>query len=417
MPTFNQLVYTKHGKRMNWLEQEHTCYPEQYLHSRSFLSFVGMNRDKQPKPSPDRLPKSVKVRSTCNACQQAKIRCSHEKPSCRRCLKHNIECIYSMSRRLGRPAKRRESQYAGLPPDTQRVDARCHQQDKKGPASKKKAKEGQDRRKDDEDDFPQRLAETVAYDTMAVDQTVLDDISLNDTNLSTSTFSERDQPPSFAVSDAIDFSSDSWLQEFLSQQGPELFQETDLFDAPALENPKNDKPMTVPKWGYNDSESSLKSFSTSSPVGEDPPPTVSLYFAEDPMPTEAVTSSAQYPATIQPSYPEFLRKAASIKPQQFSIAEALSGKPWTATEQGNLRAHSRAWKRLNDADSPKNNHSPSLTPVSSETNCQCQCQCRLIPSWVLSELSNNWQKLSCNVLCVPRHELISSWWWLSALIV
>ncbi|KAM0087934.1 hypothetical protein ACP6JD_008748 [Aspergillus fumigatus] len=164
-----------------------------------------------------------------------------------------------MSRRLGRPAKRRESQYAGLPPDTQRVDARCHQQDKKGPASKKKAKEGQDRRKDDEDDFPQRLAETVAYDTMAVDQTVLDDISLNDTNL---------------ISDAIDFSSDSWLQEFLSQQGPELFQETDLFDAPALENPKNDKPMTVPKWGYNDSESSLKSFSTSSPVGEDPPPTL-----------------------------------------------------------------------------------------------------------------------------------------------
>ena len=54
------------------------------------------------------LPKSVKVRSTCNACQQAKIRCSHEKPSCRRCLKHNIDCIYSVSRRLGRPAKKKE---------------------------------------------------------------------------------------------------------------------------------------------------------------------------------------------------------------------------------------------------------------------------------------------------------------------
>ncbi|KAJ5641344.1 hypothetical protein N7490_005344 [Penicillium lividum] len=56
------------------------------------------------------LPKSVKVRSTCNACQQAKIRCSHEKPSCRRCLKHKIECIYSVSRRLGRPAKKKSSQ-------------------------------------------------------------------------------------------------------------------------------------------------------------------------------------------------------------------------------------------------------------------------------------------------------------------
>ncbi|KAJ5117947.1 hypothetical protein N7526_010970 [Penicillium atrosanguineum] len=57
------------------------------------------------KSTAEKLPKSVKVRSTCNACQQAKIRCSHEKPFCRRCQKHKIDCIYSVSRRLGRPAK------------------------------------------------------------------------------------------------------------------------------------------------------------------------------------------------------------------------------------------------------------------------------------------------------------------------
>ncbi|KAJ5475354.1 hypothetical protein N7539_008420 [Penicillium diatomitis] len=51
------------------------------------------------------LPTNVKVRSTCNACQQAKIRCGHERPACRRCEKHRIECVYSVSRRLGRPAK------------------------------------------------------------------------------------------------------------------------------------------------------------------------------------------------------------------------------------------------------------------------------------------------------------------------
>ena len=56
--------------------------------------------------SPQLLPKSVKVRSTCNACQQAKIRCGHEKPACRRCQKQRIQCVYSMSRRLGRPAKK-----------------------------------------------------------------------------------------------------------------------------------------------------------------------------------------------------------------------------------------------------------------------------------------------------------------------
>lgn len=62
------------------------------------------NMNEHPHP----LPKSVKVRSTCNACQQAKIRCSHEKPACRRCQKHNIDCVYSISRRLGRPAKKKD---------------------------------------------------------------------------------------------------------------------------------------------------------------------------------------------------------------------------------------------------------------------------------------------------------------------
>jgi len=71
-----------------------------------------MSMSKSFKSSAGKLPKSVKVRSTCNACQQAKIRCSHEKPSCRRCQKHKIDCIYSVSRRLGRPAKKQEPRLA-----------------------------------------------------------------------------------------------------------------------------------------------------------------------------------------------------------------------------------------------------------------------------------------------------------------
>ncbi|KAF4182189.1 hypothetical protein CNMCM8694_006100 [Aspergillus lentulus] len=298
-----------------------------------------------------------------------------------------------MSLRLGRPAKRRESQYAGLPPDTQRVDPRRNQRDKKAPVSKRKAKEGQvHNKKDDEVDFPQGFGETVAYDTIAVDQTMLDDISLDDTNLSTPTFGEKDQLPSFAVNDAIDFSSDSWLQEFLSQQGPELAQESDLFDALALENPKNDRQLAVLKQGYNDSESLPESFPTSPPVGENNPPTVSLYLADDPVPTETVTSSTQCPATTQASYPEFLKKGASLKSQQLSMAEGLSGKSWTATEQANVLAHSRAWKRPNDVGSPSNNLSPSLTPVSTATGRQCQSeQCLLLFEAICAAYSINRQ--------------------------
>ena len=47
-----------------------------------------------------------KMRTTCNACQQAKIRCSHTYP-CDRCESHGYECVYSISQPLGRPAKRR----------------------------------------------------------------------------------------------------------------------------------------------------------------------------------------------------------------------------------------------------------------------------------------------------------------------
>ncbi|KAJ5233140.1 hypothetical protein N7468_006096 [Penicillium chermesinum] len=74
-----------------------------------------MNSNRQSRASlhAGQLPKSVKVRSTCNACQQAKIRCSHEKPACRRCQKHQMECIYSVSRRLGRPAKKKDATLVG----------------------------------------------------------------------------------------------------------------------------------------------------------------------------------------------------------------------------------------------------------------------------------------------------------------
>jgi hypothetical protein len=47
-----------------------------------------------------------KLRTTCNACQQAKIRCSHSHP-CDRCVSHGSECVYSISQPLGRPAKKK----------------------------------------------------------------------------------------------------------------------------------------------------------------------------------------------------------------------------------------------------------------------------------------------------------------------
>ncbi|KAF2092849.1 cytochrome P450 [Rhizodiscina lignyota] len=44
-----------------------------------------------------------KYRTSCDSCQAAKVGCSHDKPSCRRCSIQKLECVYSPSRRKGRP--------------------------------------------------------------------------------------------------------------------------------------------------------------------------------------------------------------------------------------------------------------------------------------------------------------------------
>ncbi|KAI1651853.1 uncharacterized protein F4817DRAFT_83619 [Daldinia loculata] len=54
------------------------------------------------------LPKmtSPKVRSSCDSCGSAKIKCDRSRPRCRRCVTLGIDCIYGISRKLGRVPRR-----------------------------------------------------------------------------------------------------------------------------------------------------------------------------------------------------------------------------------------------------------------------------------------------------------------------
>ncbi|KFY00079.1 hypothetical protein O988_03521 [Pseudogymnoascus sp. VKM F-3808] len=56
---------------------------------------------------PNRVSPSYrpKLRSSCDSCQDAKVKCSQTKPSCNRCLQHGIKCLYSPLKRIGRPPK------------------------------------------------------------------------------------------------------------------------------------------------------------------------------------------------------------------------------------------------------------------------------------------------------------------------
>ncbi|KAI8964331.1 hypothetical protein F5Y11DRAFT_102723 [Daldinia sp. FL1419] len=49
--------------------------------------------------------KPVRYRTSCDRCQSIKLRCSQDKPSCKRCINKGILCVYSPLRRMGRPKK------------------------------------------------------------------------------------------------------------------------------------------------------------------------------------------------------------------------------------------------------------------------------------------------------------------------
>jgi hypothetical protein len=44
------------------------------------------------------------LRASCDACNQAKVKCTKTNPQCARCKKHNIDCIYGISLRAGKRA-------------------------------------------------------------------------------------------------------------------------------------------------------------------------------------------------------------------------------------------------------------------------------------------------------------------------
>ena len=46
----------------------------------------------------------IRLRASCNACNESKVRCSQRKPTCTRCERNGTECIYGLSRRTHKDA-------------------------------------------------------------------------------------------------------------------------------------------------------------------------------------------------------------------------------------------------------------------------------------------------------------------------
>lgn len=70
----------------------------------STLNFSG--KMSTPQQS-SRYADGSRLRSSCNACTDAKIGCTKEKPTCSRCARRDEVCVYAPARRAGRPNRHR----------------------------------------------------------------------------------------------------------------------------------------------------------------------------------------------------------------------------------------------------------------------------------------------------------------------
>ncbi|KAI8950857.1 hypothetical protein F4801DRAFT_314446 [Xylaria longipes] len=52
-------------------------------------------------------PRSPKLRSSCDACGSSKVRCDRTQPQCARCRSSGITCVYGVSRKFGKPPRKK----------------------------------------------------------------------------------------------------------------------------------------------------------------------------------------------------------------------------------------------------------------------------------------------------------------------
>ncbi len=89
-----------HARQQSYTLSQQRQYPE----SKSRTSSIPTSGTSKDPKSDANLPKP-KLRTSCDGCQAAKLGCSQEKPTCRRCMRHGTICVYSPFRRIGRPRK------------------------------------------------------------------------------------------------------------------------------------------------------------------------------------------------------------------------------------------------------------------------------------------------------------------------
>jgi len=68
-----------------------------------------------PKPAAPVNQRRLKLRASCDSCAASKVKCSKDHPVCARCSANNLQCVYGISRKHGKPGRMRKRNPDGTP--------------------------------------------------------------------------------------------------------------------------------------------------------------------------------------------------------------------------------------------------------------------------------------------------------------
>ncbi|ATY64220.1 Fungal transcriptional regulatory [Cordyceps militaris] len=75
---------------------------------------------------------SSELKRSCEECSSSKVKCSQDKPTCKRCRKQRMACIYAPAKRIGRPRKIRKDE-SSQPPNVRLLASAASRQGDVGP--------------------------------------------------------------------------------------------------------------------------------------------------------------------------------------------------------------------------------------------------------------------------------------------
>ncbi|KAB8199398.1 hypothetical protein BDV34DRAFT_231252 [Aspergillus parasiticus] len=274
-----------------------------------------------------------------------------------------------MSRRLGRPAKKRDNTQDDCL-DRGISNHPRHQTNRRVRSPRKRtAKRDLGQRSGHDITNPQD-DEEVILDDITLNDSIVDDMSTEDTRLPTPPFLDTDKFSLYDGSDTIDL-SDNWLQEFISGQPADLTQDRNFLDALGLSSA--DSALTAIPSSTNDFTGSAKTIDVASSELQDQVPLVAYYPPASGISaySEPMIESAQIMNETASPYTGFVKRESFAWPQTVPSSTGNGSARLSGTgEQLNPSITIKGQRRAHEYG--HSSEGPVPTTISAR---QYQCQC------------------------------------------